>query len=103
VSSGSGWLFRCCLPEQKTIDVIGQLADCKRVNRRTSGRRNPNTVVRHRRLVGKHAQQNPTYIISRQRALSSWHVSHSLLAAYVHCKPEIVGGRDLRPFERCWL
>jgi len=51
-------LFRCCLPEDKAIELIGHLADRNGV--RATARRvgvTPNTVVRYCRRVGPHAQQ----------------------------------------------
>jgi len=51
-------LFRCCLPEDKALDVIGHLADRNGV--RATARRvgvTPNTVVRYARRVGEHAQR----------------------------------------------
>jgi hypothetical protein len=54
---GTPW-FRCGLPEDKAIDVIGHLADRNGV--RATARRvgvTPNTVVRSARVVGEHAQQ----------------------------------------------
>jgi transposase-like protein len=50
-------LFRCCLPEDKALDVIGHLADRNGV--RATARQvgvTPNTVVRYARRVGEHAQ-----------------------------------------------
>ena len=51
-------LFRCCLPEDKAIDLIDHLADRNGV--RATARRvgvHRDTVVRYSRLVGEHAQQ----------------------------------------------
>ena len=51
-------LFRCCLPEDKAIDLIDHLADRNGV--RATARRvgvHRDTVVRYSRLVGAHARQ----------------------------------------------
>jgi len=50
----------------------------------------------------RQAIQDPARVIGRQRALSSWHASRSLLVASVLSKPKVTGGCDLRPFERYW-
>ena len=44
--------------------------------------------------------QNPARVVGRQRAMSLWHASHSLLGALLVRKPKITGGCDLRLFQR---
>ena len=46
--------------------------------------------------------QNPARVIGRQRAMSLWHASHSLLGALLVGKPKVTGGCDLRLFQRYW-
>lgn len=58
-------LFRCGLPEEKALDVIGHPADRNGV--RATARRvgvTPSTVVRFCRLVGAHAQQLPDELVA---------------------------------------
>ena len=46
--------------------------------------------------------QNPARVVGRQRAMSLWHASHSLLGALLVGKPKVTGGCDLRLFQRYW-
>src|SRR5262249_26143511 len=50
----------------------------------------------------RQAIQDPARLIGRQRALSLWHASHSLLGALLVGKPKVTGGYDLRLFQRYW-
>ena len=46
--------------------------------------------------------QNPARVVGRQRAMSLWHASQSLLGALLVGKPKVTGGCDLRLFQRYW-
>ena len=48
----------------------------------------------------RQAIQNPARVIGRQRAMSLWHASHSLLGALLVRKPKVTEGCDLRLFQR---
>ena len=50
----------------------------------------------------RQAIQNPARVIGRQRAMSLWHASHSLLGALLVRKPKVTEGCDLRLFQRYW-
>jgi transposase-like protein len=84
-------LFRCCLPEDKAVDVIGHLADRNGV--RATARRvgvTPNTVVRYARAVGEHAQQLHDELV----AFSPWDPRGPVRREVVVRVPE---ARALRP------
>ena len=44
--------------------------------------------------------QDPARVVGRERAMSLWHASRSLLVAGVVNKPKLTGGCDLRLFQR---
>src|SRR5271165_4450601 len=59
-----------------------------------------NGLGRDNLFQSRQSIQDPARLIGRQRALSLWHASHSLLAAWVLSKPKVTGGCDLRLFQR---
>ena len=61
-----------------------------------------NGLGRDNLFQSRQAVQDPARLIGRQRALSLWHASHGLRAAWVLGKPKVAGGHDLRLFQRYW-
>jgi hypothetical protein len=59
-----------------------------------------NGLGRNNLFQSRQAVQDPARLVGRQPALSLWHASHGLLAAWVLSKPKEAGGRDLCLFQR---
>jgi hypothetical protein len=80
-------------------DLVSQLA-AARIDPARGLERLPDGRGRDNLFESRQSIQDPARVIGRQRAMSLWHASHSLLGALWVVNPKVTGGCDLRLFQR---